>query len=135
MSIDGIQQQLAQAESASRAGLRDQARSHFEAVLVLDGNETTARNWLGADALERSDAATAAVHFEIACKREPGERSHWMNLAAAHRILDQSTREREALEKALAIDQTDLLALVRIAELHQRLGEDRSAAEKPLATQ
>ncbi|MES2146595.1 MAG: aspartyl/asparaginyl beta-hydroxylase domain-containing protein [Pseudomonadota bacterium] len=130
MSIDGIQQQLAQAESASRAGLRDQARSHFEAVLALDEEEPTARNWLGADALERTDAATAAMHFEIACKREPGERSHWMNLAAAHRILDQSEREREALEKALAIDQTDLLALVRTAELHQRLGEDRSAAER-----
>ncbi|MBA3669622.1 MAG: hypothetical protein H0W71_06100 [Sphingomonas sp.] len=130
MANDGIEQELAQAERASQAGLRDQARGHFEAVLAIDEGEPTARNWLGADALERADAAAAAVHFEIASRREPGERSHWLNLAAAHRILDQSEREREAIEKALAIDQTDLLALVRISELHERLGEDVSAAER-----
>ena len=130
MANDGIEQELAQAERASQAGLRDQARGHFEAVLAIDEGEPTARNWLGADALERTDAIAAAVHFEIASRREPGERSHWLNLAAAYRILDQSEREREAIEKALAIDQTDLLALVRIAELHERLGEDVPAAER-----
>jgi aspartyl/asparaginyl beta-hydroxylase (cupin superfamily) len=130
MSVDGIQQHLAEAQRASRAGLRDKARSNFEAVLAIDEEEPTARNWLGADALARTDANTAAMHFEIACKREPGERSHWINLAAAHRILGETKRERAALENALAIDQTDLLALVRIAELHERLGEETPAAER-----
>ena len=130
MSVDGIQQHLAEAARASRAGFRDTALGHFEAVLAIDNEEPTARNWLGADALARTDAATAAVHFEIACKREPRERSHWINLATAHRILDHAERERVALEEALAIDQTDLLALVRIAELHERLGEETPAAER-----
>ncbi|HEU5286722.1 MAG TPA: aspartyl/asparaginyl beta-hydroxylase domain-containing protein, partial [Sphingomicrobium sp.] len=65
-----------------------------------------------------------------ACKREPGERSHWINLATACRKLDDSERERAALEGALAIDQTDLLALIRIAELHERLGEETPAAKR-----
>ena len=39
-------------------------------------------------------------------------------------------RERAALENALGIDQTDLLALVRIAEVHERLGEETLAAER-----
>ena len=130
MSVARIQQHLAEAQHALRAGLRDQARCCFEAVLEIDKEETTARNWLGADALARTDAPTAAMHFEVACKREPAERSHWINLAAAHRILDDSTRERAALEEALAIDQTDLLALIRIAELHERLGEETRAAER-----
>lgn len=130
MSINSVQQHLAQAERANRTGLRDEARSHFEAVLAIDEGEPTSRNWLGADALARADASTAAIHFEIACKREPHERSHWMNLASAHRILDHAECERGALEQALAIDQTDLLALVRIAELHERLGEDMPAAER-----
>ena len=130
MSINSVQQHLAQAELASRNGLRDEARSHFEAVIATDNSEPTARNWLGADALARADATTAAMHFDIACKREPHERSHWMNLASAHRILDHAERERGALEEALAIDQTDLLALVRIAELHERLGENMPAAER-----
>ncbi|HKC02918.1 MAG TPA: aspartyl/asparaginyl beta-hydroxylase domain-containing protein [Sphingomicrobium sp.] len=130
MSVDGTQQHLAEAQRASLAGLRDKARSHFEAVLAIDGEEPTARNWLGADALARTDAPTAAMHFEIACQREPRERSHWLNLAAAQRMLGDGERERTALEQALAIDQTDLLALVRIAELHERLGEETPAAER-----
>ena len=130
MSVESLQQHLAEAERASRAGLRDKARAHFEAALAIDDAEPTARNWLGADALARTDAFTAATHFEIACQREPRERSHWINLATAHRLLDQAGRERVALEQALAVDQTDLLALIRLAELHERLGEETPAAQR-----
>lgn len=130
MPVEDIQHHLAEALRAGRAGLTDKARSHFEAVLAIDSEEPTARNWLGADAMVRSDARTAATHFEIAGKRQPGERSHWINLATAHRITGNSEGERDALEKALAIDQTDLLALVRMAELHERMGQERKAAER-----
>src|SRR5437016_3694722 len=130
MAGGDIRQHLAEAQRASRAGLRDQARNHFEAVLAIDDEEPTARNWLGADALARADARSAAMHFEIACKCQPRERSHWINLATAHRNLGDMDRERAALEAALAIDQTDLLALVRMAELHERLGEEAPAAER-----
>lgn len=130
MSIDGMHRHLAEARRAIQAGLPDEARRHFEAVLAIENQDPTARNWLGADALARKDAGTAAIHFEIACKAEPGERSHWINLAAAHRILGNAELERTSLEKALGIDQTDLLALIRIAELHERLKEERAAAER-----
>jgi len=130
LSARGIEQHLAEGQRASQAGLRDQARSHFEAAIAIDNEEPTARNWLGADALARTDADTAAMHFGLACKREPGERSHWINLAAAHRILGDSKSERAALEQALAIDQTDLLALIRLAELHERSGEETAAADR-----
>lgn len=130
MSVDAIRQHLAEAEIARRTGHPDKARSHFEAVLAIDNDEPTARNWLGADALARADARSAATHFKIACKREPDELSHWINLATAYRVLGDVDCERAALEEALAIDQTDLLALVRIAELHERLGEETLAAER-----
>ncbi len=130
MSQATVPQHLAEAQRALQAGLRDQARDHFQAVLAIDSDEPAARNWLGADALARSDAATAAGHFEVACKREPEELSHWINLAAAHRMLDDAERERTALEQSLAIDQTDLLALIRLAELHERLGEETPAAKR-----
>jgi aspartyl/asparaginyl beta-hydroxylase (cupin superfamily) len=126
----GIQQHLTEAQRAWQAGLTDEARFHFEAVLAIDNDEPTARNWLGADALARKDAAAAAMHFDIACQREPGELSHWINLAAAHRVLGDTERERAALEKALAIDQTNLLALIRIAELHERSGQEEAAAQR-----
>lgn len=130
MSADGIRQHLTEGQRASQAGLADKARTHFQAALAIDDEDPTAHNWLGADALARTDAATAAIHFEIACKREPAERSHWINLATAYRILDDGERERFSLEQALGIDQTDLLALVRMAELHERLGEKKPAAER-----
>ncbi|MEO6582546.1 MAG: aspartyl/asparaginyl beta-hydroxylase domain-containing protein [Sphingomicrobium sp.] len=130
MSVDSIQRHLAEAQRADRGGHRDQARRHFEAVLAIDSDEPTAHNWLGADALAHSDATTAAGHFEIACKREPGEGSHWINLATVHRILDDAGREQAALEGALAIDQSDLLALIRLAELHERSGEESPAATR-----
>jgi aspartyl/asparaginyl beta-hydroxylase (cupin superfamily) len=125
-----IEQHLADAERATRDGRADDARDHLLAVLAIDSDEPTARNWLGADALARNDAASAAAHFAAACRRDPRERSHWINLATAHRTANDAGGERAALEAALAIDQADLLALIRLAELHERLGEDRLAAER-----
>ena len=60
MSGETVQQHLAEAQRAVRAGNRDQARTKFEAVLTIDGEEPTARNWLGGDALARNDASGAA---------------------------------------------------------------------------
>ena len=130
MSATTLKQHLAEAQRAMRAGLHEQARSHFEAAITMDSDEPTARNWLGADALSRADTDAAVNHFAIACKSEPRERSHWLNLATAYRALGDSEQERVALEQALAIDQTDLLALVRMAELHERLNEATHAAER-----
>jgi aspartyl/asparaginyl beta-hydroxylase (cupin superfamily) len=130
MASESLQKHLLEAQRASRAGLRDRARTHFEAVIAIDKEEPSARNWLGADALARADARGAAVHFEIACKRQPRERSHWINLATAHRSLGDSEAERAALDHALAIDQMDLLALIRMAELLERTGEETEAAER-----
>jgi len=133
MAVEDIKQHLTEALRASEAGSPEEARRHFEAVVAIDDEEPTARNWLGADALARADAQGAAAHFEVASRSEPGERSHWINLATAYRGLGDSEGERRALEKALAIDQADLLALIRLAELHERLGEERSAAERWVA--
>ena len=130
MPVDDIRHHLLEAERAARAGLRDEARRHFKAMLEIDAEETTAHNWLGADALERNDAASAAAHFQIASRREPGERTHWINLATAQRLGGDADGERRALEGALAIDRADLLALIRLAELHERLNEERAAAER-----
>jgi aspartyl/asparaginyl beta-hydroxylase (cupin superfamily) len=127
MSVDTIQRHLAEAEQARRTGFEGKAREHFEAILALDGGEPTARNYFGADAMRRNDPLAAAAHFEIACTREPGEPAHWVNLASAHRALGNADEERAALEKILEIDQRDLLALIRLAELHERQGQDALA--------
>lgn len=130
MAVDTIQQHLAEAERARRAGLDDKARQHFEAILLIDEGEPAARNFLGAYAMRRGDARSAAAHFEIASKREPSEGAHWINLASAQRALGDAASERHALEKTLEIDQRNLLALIRLAELHERLGEEPEAEDR-----
>jgi aspartyl/asparaginyl beta-hydroxylase (cupin superfamily) len=54
----------------------------------------------------------------------------WMNLAKAQRGQHDAEGERESLLAALRIDQTDFMALIRLAELHQRLGEDAQASAR-----
>ena len=130
MSAGNIQQHLAEAQLARQAGHADKAREHLKAVLAIDDEQPAARNALGLDALERCDARSAADHFQIACKRDPGAPPLWMNLARAHRELGDSDAERNALERVLEIDQRDLLALIRLAELHERLGEETLAASR-----
>ena len=130
MSADVIERHLAEAQRAKQAGRPDLARPHLEAVLAIDAEEPFARNALGADALAANDAATAARHFEISCRREPSERTFWINLATARRALGDAEAERAALESALSLDQTDLLALIRLAELHERESERNLAADR-----
>ena len=130
MSVANIQQHLAEAHRARQSGHGDRARQHLEAVLAIDSEQPAARNALGLDALERSDARSAATHFQIACRRDPKAPPLWMNLARAHRELGDTEAERAALEQVLTIDQRDLLALIRLAELHERLGEETLAAKR-----
>ena len=53
-----------------------------------------------------------------------------MNLAKAQRLAGNDEAERNALEQALAIDQLHVMALIRLAELHERLGELGSATDR-----
>jgi aspartate beta-hydroxylase len=130
MSASLIQQHLAEASRARQSGAVDRVREHLEAVLAIDSAQPAARNWLGLEALERKDARSARDHFEIACKSDPKAQPLWLNLARAHRELGDPKSELEALEQVLAIDQRDLLALIRLAELHERLGEETQAAKR-----
>ena len=53
-----------------------------------------------------------------------------MNLAKAQRLAGNDEAERGALEQVLAIDQLHLMALIRLAELHERRGELGSATDR-----
>src|SRR6185369_14640598 len=86
-------------------------------------NEATLANWRGMESLRSGDAAAAAEHFNQACRADPAAGELWINLATACRLLGDDERERSALEQALAIDQRNLMALIRLAQLHERLAE------------
>lgn len=77
----------------------------------------------GLGALQRGEFAAAAAAFGQACAADPASGALLRNLASAHRGTGDELAELDALERALAIDRTDLIAWVRKAELHQRRGE------------
>lgn len=53
-----------------------------------------------------------------------------MNLAKAQRLAGDDDAECASLERALEIDQLHLMALIRLAELHERRGEMGSATDR-----
>lgn len=88
-----------------------------------DPDSPLALNALGMEALGRGDAAAASGCFERAVERDPAAPALWMNLAKARRLLGDDAGEAAALDSALATDQRHFMALVRRAELHERLVE------------
>jgi aspartyl/asparaginyl beta-hydroxylase (cupin superfamily)/Flp pilus assembly protein TadD len=95
-----------------------------------NSNEAAEANRLGTASLRSGDARAAAGHFERACAADPSAGELWLNLATAYRLLGDDRSERIALERVLGIDQRDLMALIRLAELHERLGEAGPAARR-----
>jgi len=65
-----------------------------------------------------------------AATADPSAIALWMNLAKAQRLAGDDEAERAALEQALAIDQLHLMALIRLAELHERRGEMGAATDR-----
>ena len=96
----------------------------------VDQSPPQLRNALGLQALQAGDAGKAIVHFTAAAQADPTAAALWMNLATAQRAAGDDDAERRALEQALAIDQTHLMALIRLAELHERRGELGSATDR-----
>jgi len=88
------------------------------------------RNALGLAALDAGDADGAIGYFTAASEADPTAPALWMNLAKAQRLARNDDAERTALEAALAIDQIHLMALIRLAELHERRGELGSATDR-----
>ena len=92
--------------------------------------EAANSNALGMEALRVGDFQAAAKHFGRACDLAPDAGELWLNLATARRHLRDDEGERAALDAALNLDQRNLMALIRLAQLHERLGEDVPATNR-----
>jgi aspartate beta-hydroxylase len=135
-----VEQHLARAMQAQQQGRRAEALRDVDEALRLKPDHPVAHNILGLDALSRNEPAVALGHFEAATKADPKAAALWLNLANAARLLADDAAERSALESALETDQRNLMALIRLAELHERRGDladatTRWAAVAALANQ
>ena len=86
-------------------------------------------NELGLDALETGDAGEAIKQFRAAVAADPSLTDLWMNLAMAQRMAGDDPGERQSLEQVLALDQHHLMALIRLAQLHERRAEPGAATD------
>lgn len=106
------------------------AAAEQRAALAHDPSDPRANNALGLSALDAGDAAQAIHHFTLATRGDPDVSVLWMNLAKAHRLAHDDAGERAALEQVLLIDQLDVMASIRLAELHERRGELAAATDR-----
>jgi aspartate beta-hydroxylase len=125
-----IEEHLTRATQAQQQGRWPDAVREAEAALRLKADQPIAHNILGAEALARDDLPAARSHFEAATRADPGTAVFWLNLARVHQFAGDDNAERDAIESALATDQRNLMALVRVAQLHERRGELGQAATR-----
>ena len=111
------------ANDAQRAGRPVEAERALKRALEVQPDNPVALNSLGMRLLETGGAEAAVAYFERATAADPGAAALWMNLAKAQRLLGDAEGEGRSLDAALKTDQRHLMALIRRAELHERLGE------------
>lgn len=118
------------AAQAGRAGRREEAKRLFGQVLATAGEHPVALNGMGMQHLALGEPAVAVGWFERAIAADPAAPELSMNLARAWREQGDTVAEEAALNGALALDQRHFMALVRLAELHERTGDTGRAAER-----
>ena len=122
-----VQSRLAAAAAARQRGQSGEELRLLDEAVALAPGDPRALNARGARALSEGNAETAAEYFGRAAEADPGQPILWMNLASAARAAANAALERSALDRALEIDRFYFGALLRKAELEQRVGETRQA--------
>jgi len=87
-------------------------------------------NALGLKALDSGDSKSSIEHLERAAAIDRNAPPIWMNLAKAHRAQGDDAAERLSLERVLDLDRRHLMARIRHAKLHERMGEEGPATEQ-----
>jgi aspartate beta-hydroxylase len=117
----------AAAAARQRGNPAEEARLLDDALKIAPGDPKVL-NARGMAALAAGDPETARSCFAAAADADPRAAALWMNLATAHRALNDDQGEKESLDRALSIDRLNFMALLRLAELHQRRGDQKDAA-------
>lgn len=117
---------LQSAQAAQAAGDLAQARRSLDEALRQAPDHPILCNAKGMSLLP-SDPGAAATWFERAIRTDADAPPLWMNLATARRDQGDGQGERAALVEVLHRDQRHVMANVRMAEWHERAGEDSQA--------
>jgi aspartyl/asparaginyl beta-hydroxylase (cupin superfamily) len=123
-----VGQLLNEANEARQAGRYDVAAQLLAAAREQAPNNAAVLNASGMHMLALQEFSEAKQMFAAAAAADPRAPVLLVNLATACRGMGDDEGERSALQRALALDRRDFIALLRLAELDERQGRDIDAA-------
>ncbi|WP_235425499.1 aspartyl/asparaginyl beta-hydroxylase domain-containing protein [Croceibacterium mercuriale] len=124
------QRLLAHGQDLARRGDNAGARAAYQAVLAQAPGSAAAHNALGVLSLNEGDPAGAERHFVAAAEEDVAAPDLWLNAATARRQQGDDPGERDALLRVLDRDRRHIGGIVRLAQLHERMGETAAAAQR-----
>jgi aspartate beta-hydroxylase len=115
-------------DRADQAGNRCEAERTLELARATAPDHPGVLNVAGMRALLAGNAGAARPLLERAAALDPASPMLWLNLALAHRELNDQAAERDAIEQALTADPRFFPALLHKARLFERQGKLKLAA-------
>jgi aspartate beta-hydroxylase len=115
------------ASAAWQQGRHAEASELLEALIGQEPDHLAARNTLALIAINARDAAAAIRHLERAVAIEPAAPGIWFNLYQAHDLSGDADTALASLDRALSIDPYFVPAVLKKAELLERLGRSEEA--------
>ncbi len=133
--MQNIQERLAEiavletsAMRAAQSGRDDEAVRLWNRILVIDPSHPRTLTALGQRAFRKGDMPSARVAFQRIVDTDGADPQQWIHLAITCRNLNDEAAEESALQRALSLDPTDLVALILRANLLERKGRTHEAA-------
>jgi aspartate beta-hydroxylase len=123
--IDALE---AAAFRAAQAGRDQEAVGLWGQILGLEPNHLRTLSALGQRSFRRGEMQAAREKFERLTELEGSDAQRWIHLALACRGLKDEPAEESAIQHALRLDPTDLVALILRADLVERQGKTHEAA-------
>ena len=115
-------------DRADEAGNRGEAERALAQARAAAPDHPGVLNVAGMRALLAGNASAARPLLERAVALDPASPMLWLNLALAHRELNDQAAERDAIEQALTADPRFFPALLHKARLFERQGKLKLAA-------
>lgn len=118
----------AQAAGAAQSGRDEEAVSLWGRILEIDPGHARTLTALGQRAFRRGDLQSARAAFQRVADANGSHPQQWINLALACQQLNDEPGEESAIQRALSLDPTELVALILRANLLERQGKTHQAA-------
>jgi aspartyl/asparaginyl beta-hydroxylase (cupin superfamily)/cytochrome c-type biogenesis protein CcmH/NrfG len=123
--IDALE---AAAFRAAQAGRDQEAVGLWGQILAMEPDHLRTLSALGQRSFRRGEMQAAREKFERLTELEGTDAQRWIHLALACRGLKDEAAEGSAIQRALSLDPTDLVALILRADLVERQGKTHEAA-------